>query len=197
METIHIDKPEQKLRELFRAAFPNYSGRTFRLRVAESVKCASYWDSGSRDYFVWVRLDSGQVLGQVPAQSAFDRPIAGVDSVAIPENCGCVMHTISRGHDLGLTLIVSAANAPALLPAPAEVDQNELIVLDATRSYKSSYAGVKNYRYIEASRVTKISPADWVNAQTRCIRKGFLNKVGAITPAGRNAVGSFRLHSLR
>lgn len=108
----------------------------------------------------------------------------------------CYAHNFMR-HDLGLTLIVSAANAPALLPAPAEVDRDELIVLDAARSYKSSYAGVKNYRYIEASRVTKISPAVWVNAQARCFRKGFLNKANKITPAGRNAVRSFRLHSVR
>lgn len=97
METIHVDKPDQRLRELFRAAYPNYSGRTFRLRVAESVNCASYWDGESRDYFVWVGLDSGQVLGQVPAQSAFDLPISGVEDVRIPENRGCVMHTISCG----------------------------------------------------------------------------------------------------
>ena len=71
------------------------------------------------------------------------------------------------------------------------------MVFIAPRSYKSSYAGVSNYRYIEALRETGISAEDWERSKAECQQMGLLDKRGAITVEGRNVVGQTQLYELR
>lgn len=86
-----------------------------------------------------------------------------------------------------------------------DLGQDELawemkVVLVATRSLKSSYAGVKDYRKYEAIRETGISAVDFDTARQDCIEAGYLRKNRAITAAGRNAIadmGIMGLYALR
>jgi len=97
---------------------PSIVGARFKLEVQSyPLNCASYWSGGSRSYFRFVRLSDGAVSRQMPAQSAFDKPVSGIDSVELPEGIACIEHIIFCGKDLGLRIHVNPANVAKLLPA--------------------------------------------------------------------------------
>ena len=113
--------PDEFIRSLVSRAYPSYRGRKYRLRVSDApINCASYWDGGSRDYFCFANLATGEVSSQVPAQSAFDKPISGAQDVRLPSGFVCIEHSIFCGKDIGITIHVLPENAARLLP-PAEV----------------------------------------------------------------------------
>jgi hypothetical protein len=193
MTTIHLtytDPAAQPAIALMRRAFPSYTGRSFKVRIANGpVDVRSAWDGGSRDYFAFVRLDGSSVTPPVPAQSAFDRRIAGAEAVELPAGVACVEHTIFCGKDLGCTLILAPENAPALLPPaaddlPAEVAR----VVVAAASMKNSYGGESDRRFAALARRHGMTRAQYETACTEAVTRGLLNKAGAVTPNGRNAV---------
>ena len=89
------------------------------------------------------------------------------------------------------------AVAKMLDEVPEDISKNEKIVLVATRSLKSSYAGEKDFRFNEARRVTGITKEEWNEAKQSLISKGFLSKTGRITNRGRNAAGDKQLHQIK
>lgn len=185
-------RPDGMIKALAAAAFPDYKGRSFAIRILTGpINCASYWDGGSRSYFRFVRLADLQASAEVPAQSAFDRKVEGLDSVTVPDGFVCVEHSYFCGRDGGLTFHVPQANSAGLLPAPVELSWTEQVVLYACRSLKSSYAGIPNYRLHEASRATGITGAEYDQAKASLIGRKLLNKAGAITVDGRNACQGF------
>lgn len=193
MQTIHLTHTDPKAEpaiRLMRAAFPGYAGRTFKIRVASGpIDVRSSWEGGSRDYFRFVSLADGRTSAEMPAQSAFDRPVAGADAVTLPDGAGCVQHTIFCGKDLGLTLIIPASNAPALLP-PAADDLSDIhaYCLIATASLKNTYGGETEVRYKAVRRLLQCSREDWDKAVHELQARKLLNGQRAITPDGRNAV---------
>lgn len=120
MKTFH---PEVKA--IAKAAFPEYKGRKFYVEVANPehvYNLNSNWCGGSRDFFAFVNLDDINMKAQVPQNGTmFDtgRSIT-LPNPGIPVNCALVRHTIFCGHDLGITVIVNAANMPAQLTTEAK-----------------------------------------------------------------------------
>ena len=106
-------------------------------------------------------------------------------------------HNLRECREIESVANVSLAPLCQLLEGETELTREQRIVLIATRSYKSSYAGVGNYRYIEAARETGISLADWERSKAECQQMGYLDKRGAITVDGRNVVGQTQLYELR
>ena len=209
MNTIHLHANET-MEALAKQAF-GYTGRKFQVEARERVHIVSYWDGGTRSY--WVVLTMGQGGGSTTQTTAIvehgkpelrvvgecggmGQP-TGID-VEIDANTIVAEHVIFCGKDLGIRFYVNPARLPQFLPASAnELTREQRIVLIATRSYKSSYAGVSNYRYIEAARETGISMADWERSKAECQSMGYLDKRGAITVEGRNVVGQTQLFELR
>lgn len=197
-QTIYIDRPDDFLRRIAFATFPDYTGRKLKLSVSDApVNCASYWEGGSRSYFRFLNLSTLAVSDEVPAQSAFDTPVRGLDSVQLPPGFACIEHSIFCGKDTGLTVHIRPENAARLLPAKQEVSRQERIVLTATRSFKNSYAGQSNYRFQEANRETGITAQEWETAKVSLSSKGLLDARGAITATGKNACGTEQLYQLR
>ncbi len=187
MQVIHIE-PDVFIRLMVSRAFPNYKGKQFKLAVSDSpINCASYWEGGSRSFFVFANLATGEVSNSVPAQSAFDRPVSGLDAVSLPDGFVCLEHTISCGKDCGITIHIRTSNAAPLLPAQVELSKQENIVLAYTRCLKSSYNGIPSYRFHEAHLETGISQTEWDVAKATLIDRGLMTKQGALTVAGRNA----------
>lgn len=93
------------IKKIATTAYPDYKGRKFFAKIQERpIDTRSYWDGGSRDYFVFVDLRNGRTMG-VPAQSAYDKPMANADAIILPEHCACVRRKIFCGKEMGLTVI--------------------------------------------------------------------------------------------
>jgi hypothetical protein len=127
---------------------------------------------------------------QAPSQSAFDRPVKDGDKTPLAPGLICVEHTYFCGKDAGLRFHVHPSGLdPRLLPAKTEdLTNDERIVLYATRSLKSSYNGVKDYRFHAANQDTGITRDRWEAVKTALIERKLLNKAGAITVDGKNAI---------
>ena len=109
-----------------------------------------------------------------------------------------VRHTIFRGKDMGLTFYIHPDNAAQLLPAPAaELPPVQKLVLKYTKERKASYNGQDRYamaasdwRYYGKDWQLDAMPSrdDWQAAKEALIVAGYLNKAGAITVKGKNAI---------
>lgn len=173
-----------------------YNGKSFKARVCETMTIpmtAGLWNGGSRDTYRVVRIEDGMMVDAVNHNAA---PWNGARQdvvVKLESGIAVVEHTIFCGKDMGLTFYVHPDNAAKLLPAPVELSGHERIVLRATVSYKSSYMGKDRY---QIARDNAGCPSDfllrseWEAAKQSLIARGMLNKAGAITPAGRNAIPS-------
>ncbi len=202
MKTIYLEPTDAVAVKLNAATF-RYSGRTFKATIHESggMSLRSCWEGGSRDEYRVVKLDTMQSVA-IPENgsgfTAIDREYgpSGLP-VSLPEpGYAVVEHSIFCGKDSGITIHLHAENAAALLPAPAELTFNERVVLVATRSLKSSYAGISDYRFHSAKEDTGITRADWDTAKSALIARGLLNKAGAITVSGKNAAGNADMYRL-
>lgn len=101
---------------IVRKAFPDYSGRKFRVVPALSVQFnTTNWCGGSRNQYRVVRLQDGKTLSvEVPAP--WENRIEG-HTVALTEGLCVVEHQIFSGHDLGVRVWVHPGNLARLLPA--------------------------------------------------------------------------------
>ncbi len=142
---------------------------------------------GSRSYFVFLNLNNMKVK-EVPQQGPSDRELKGAKSVMFPEGVVCVERMIFRGKDLGIRIYVRPANAAKLLPMQVDLTKDEKTVLSYTTKLKASYGGIKNYRFVEANRDKGITLPEWEKAKADLIQRKLLNRAGAITNKGRNAL---------
>lgn len=187
---------EMDVKKVALAAYPDYQGRKFSVQVTNHpLDVRSYWDGGSRNYYVFLRLDNLKTW-EMPQQSMFDKKVNGADSVQLVPGMVCVEHTYFCGKDMGITIHVHPENAPKRLENNLELTREEKIVLVYTRTYKNTYAGRTNVRFHEATRAKGISIEQWQNAINSLQEKKMLNKAGAITNEGRNAIGELREYSL-
>lgn len=197
MQTTYLDPNEVPTQ--LRGA---YTGKQFRAVVTDSVTIPSYaglWDGGSRDTYRVVRMADG---AELPASDNMSAPWDNSRRDRKVDLCRgiCVIkHTIFSGKDMGLTIYATSHDVAPMLPAPVELTDNERIVLIATRSYKSSYNGRDRYDMARDDvcgfnrDAEFMSRATWDETKQALIDRGYLNKRGAITTSGRNAVGNDRL----
>lgn len=190
---MNINSPETK--ELVRKAFPQYNGRRISVQpFVGPIRLESYWSGGTRDYYALVSLVPGiDLAANVPENGTPFTPDLKPLEV-LPANGALVCYTM--GSYEHVTIYVNAENLSKMLPAPVELSRDEKIVLAATAGLKSSYAGIKNYRFHEATERTGIALQNWDAAKAALVSRGLLNKAGAITDAGRNAIGNTRLDNL-
>lgn len=173
----------------------DYSGKKFKAIVTENVSVpsdAGFWSGGSRETYSFVEIASGRSIPS-PGQSNAPWGDRQELSVTLPEGVALVCHSMFQGKDFGLTFYLRPENAQKLFPARDELSAHQKSVLQATRSYKSSYNGqdrysmARGYAYgLEAENFPTRS--QWEAAKLELIAQGYLNKAGAITPKGRNAV---------
>lgn len=186
----HIEGDET-VKKMVRLTFPDYKGRKFKLHVSDApINCSSYWDGGSRSFFRFIKLDTLDTTPELPAQSMFDRKIAGIDCVLLPPGYACIEHSMFLGRDNGITIHIPPESAGQLLPPPIELTQCEKIVLVAVRGLKPSYNGIKDYRYCEAHIQTGITRDEWDEATYNLMNRDLLDRRGAITPKGCNAISN-------
>jgi hypothetical protein len=172
------------------AAFPNYKGKTFAVEVTEKVElCDDSWEGGSKTTYMGVNMVTYQAAPQPKEYgNPFTNPQGGVPTVSLLPNMAIVAHSIFCGKDMGLKAYIHPDNMTKLLPQTPELSEDEKVVLQSTRANKASYGGVKNFRFSEANRICGITLDRWNTSKETLIQKGMLNKIGAITIQGRNAI---------
>lgn len=187
MNTTYLTGKEDGIKMLAMAVFPGYKGRRYKFQTVTSVSLdGTYWDGGSRSSYGGVNLATGK---SAPLPQ-FDPPQFGgpvsTPKVDVRPGMAVVEHSIFCGKDHGITFYVHPDDAPALIPAPADVTEDEKIVLLFTSTLKNSYGGKSNIRFTEATDRYGISQDAWTAAQDSLKARKLLNKAGSITPDGRN-----------
>lgn len=184
----HLEPLPEQGRRLVAAAFPDYAGRKFALVVEPGpMSVGSYWDGGSRNCFAVVRLADYAALPVPTAHPVFDGTIPPLE---IPAGCVIVEHSIFCGKDAGITFHVRP-DGGFLPPEKPVLSFEDRVVLTASVSLKPSYNGIREYRFHEARRECGIGRAAWDATKADLTARGYLNKAGAITAAGRNALPPF------
>lgn len=155
------------------------------------MSVASNWSGGTRYFYGLVNLSNMSAL-TVGESGGLNQPQAG-ELEALPEGFALVQTCILQGSPRRARVYVNPVNLNQFrLPEASNTNPWELVVLYATRSRKSSYPPYgSDYRFMEARRATKITREEWDAAKAACIAKGLLNKAGAITASGRNAVSQY------
>ena len=192
---MHLNSPE--IKQIALAAFPSYNGRSFQVLPFSPMRLTSCWDGGSRSSFVIIDLAT---LRQAPIPengTPFSNGGQILQISDLPVNGAVVEHSIFCGKDMGIRIYVGESNLTKLLPNNVEISWEEKIVLSATRTFKSSYAGRKDNRFYEANCETGIARENWETAKANLIEKRLLNKAGAITNEGLNAIGQTSLYALK
>lgn len=184
--TIHLDRRHPAVRDLLTLAFPNYTGNRVMVETAGGVRfTGTMWSDGYRESYCIVRYD-GQTAS-IPTEPFLQRSELHERDYVLKPGYAVVRRT--QGRCPHVTIIVHPDMVPRFLPADdGKLDRDHLIVLVATRSLKSSYAGVKNYRLAEVQQYTGITSDRWEAAKADLIGRKLLNKAGAITNDGRNAL---------
>lgn len=155
----------------------------------------TFWDSGCRHSYYVVGMETGNARPLAhtnPPQfgGPHTRTFHMEPNVALVE-------VYYNGKRYSCRILVTKENLAPLLPAPTELTRNERIVLAATRGLKSSYNGCSDYRFRESKEICGITREEYDAAKAELIGKKLLNKAGAITVDGRNAIGHVNLYQLR
>lgn len=183
----YVDKPDQFVKDIVSKCFPDYRGKKIKISTSVPKVISSYWSGGSRDFYCFYELSTGKALGVETNHPAFQTSNPR-DLEALPNGIVLVKHSICCGKDFGITIYVNSQDCVPLLSEKKEITEDETIVLKFTRSYKSSYAGISDYRFHEANNHCGITKERWDNAKGSLIEKKLLNKNGAISAEGRNAI---------
>lgn len=170
-------------------AFPEYRGRRFEVGISEKFSIRNTaWNGGSRTTYRLVNLITGEIgcLSEIVKDPL---RFNGIDDIPIPKDIVVVRNIISCGKDLGIFITIRPENVNHLvIEKEVDLTNDEIMVLRSTSMYKSSYMGIKNYRFYEAKRQFGISKAIWEEAKMNLIDLGFLTKRGALTVKGKNSV---------
>jgi len=188
----YIDKPADLgiFRKITAVCFPNYTGKKFSVSTDVPSRIDSYWDGGSRTYYVFYDMTDGKTFN-VGSNHPFFEPNKPRELSGLPQGTVLVAHSIFCGKDMGITIYVNPADLANYIPAPSGDLPNDIItVLAFTRGLKPSYAGISDYRFHKANRRKQISRETWDAAKNAAISQGLLNKAGAITATGRNAIAN-------
>jgi hypothetical protein len=186
-----------EVRELAHRAFPEYAGRRFQIEPFTSpIITTSCWNGGCRNYWCLVNLTTNKIWMVPENGNPFINQGKAFKVGRLPENVALVR--LYHGRFQAVTIYLNPANIRAdMLPQKPKLEWAQSVVLAATRGLKSTYAGIKNYRFHEAHERTGITAAEWETAKSDCIAKGLLNRAGAITDDGRNAIEWTQLSTLK
>lgn len=116
-------------------------------------------------------------------------------SFEIPKDHFIIAHTISMGKDTGITFYVRPEEMPKdLAGGDDDLTFEQKVVLSCFFSFKSSYAGIKDYRKSEG--IALISSEEWDNAKASLIEAEYISSRNSLTTKGKNAALKFSFSSL-
>lgn len=167
-----------------------YSGTKFRAEPCEQVYIpsdAGLWSGGSRTTYSAIELISGREL-PLP-----DQHLAPWDKertekrIPLKPGFAVIRHQMFCGKDMGLTFFVHPEDVAKLLPSNTT---NELT--ETERKFLAVIAGIKSSYRADYWQRMGLKKEQVEELKTKLAGLGLLNKIGAITPAGRNACSDVR-----
>jgi hypothetical protein len=183
MSTVYLERSDPTVDRILRAAFPACAAKRVAAHVQESVHFyGTQWDEGCKREYAMVRLDN-LLHVDVPVQLFMEHSALHDGTHEIPQGCVVVVHVYGRNGET-FEILAPAATISPMLPAPVVLTEDERTVLIATWSFKASS------RFVEAKRASGITLERYEVAKTALIERRFLDKRGAITASGRNAIGN-------
>ena len=110
METLKVTRKQAK--SLLERTFPDYNGRKFRVRFAETVTFYDLnYSGGTRNEYAAVKSDGESVaLDGFNRAAPWNNPAEG-STVRLPVDVAIVEHSDFCGRDLGITIYLHPANA--------------------------------------------------------------------------------------
>jgi hypothetical protein len=103
-----------KLVDLMTKIYPDYKGRKFYLEItSEEFDTTSYWDEGSRTYFIFVK-SNGETL-HLPETHPFYQTTKENRIAKLSPGIACVKHAFFCGFDCGLTLMLHPSDVPQVI----------------------------------------------------------------------------------
>jgi hypothetical protein len=182
MKTYIVDKPDETVKRIVSVAYPNYRGRKIKLSTSIPSRLDSYWDGGSRDYYVFVHLDTMKAI-EVHSNHPFfeaDRPR---ELKALPPRVLIVRHCYFCGKDMGLTIIGNESDFSKLIPENTGTDltEKEKRILDI-------YRGIKSFARPDYLRKLGATSQEMDSLVEREYLKRSKNGATQITVKGKNAV---------
>jgi hypothetical protein len=178
---------DPSVRVLLGATWPEFTGQRIEAIPAETITFwGTNWDDGCRRRYKAVDLSTLKTVSVHKDPNWMTGSESYRTPVAIPEGCVVVVLVDSRCKQ-HVEIYAHPSTIQPMLPAPADLTDDEKVVLYYTRCLKSTYAGIKNYRFEEGGRKRGLTLERWEAAKASLMGKGFLNKAGAITVEGRNA----------
>lgn len=180
--TIYLDKGTLIFARF--ASLLDYNGHKVDVEISDAkMYLQSFWDSGSKKEFYCFDMSGKHIpiIVQNAPLPFYDGPKA--DYIPSPDRF-IIEHSTFGGKDMGLTVYLHPQSIMVKsLPATSKPDiqQNDLFILTTIKAYKS-FARPDAYKRagFTTTEVDKI--------KERLFQQGYINKAGAITPAGRNIV---------
>ena len=104
---LSVTNPE--VRRIVKATFPSYRGRkiTFSPDIPRG-ELRSYWDGGSRTYYVFYQPSTGKTWALGSNHPWFEQHKSAPLCDAMPESVCLVAHSIFCGKDCGITIYARA-----------------------------------------------------------------------------------------
>lgn len=110
-----VSKSHPLVKRVLAATFPEYRGR--KVRVVEYDRPRLWtvcWDEGSRDTVRLIDLTRG--VATLRSGAPWTNPEGVLARVDQPEGSLLVVHSISCGRDVGITIVVRPPADPAIAP---------------------------------------------------------------------------------
>ena len=108
MDEIKISYADKRVKQIITDCYPTYKGRKVRLSTYMPKQIDSYWDEGSRDYFVWYQPTTRKSFPVHSNHPGFERnQPRNINPELIPEDVMLVEHSIFCGKDVGITIHIN------------------------------------------------------------------------------------------
>lgn len=94
----------KEIKNLVKLAFPDYRGRKIRVSADTApTRLDSYWDGGSRDYWVFVRLHDMEILSAPSNNPVYEAMRPRIMSF-LPRGFALIRRSIFCGQEVGVTV---------------------------------------------------------------------------------------------
>lgn len=115
MSNVTLKLTSKQYKQIVKATYPEYTGRTVKMVFTEKVSIYNTnWEGGSRTQYAAVNSD-GKVA-HIDAPAPWLNMVEGA-TVSMPENALIVTHSIFCGQDAGITIYAHPCHLPKWIAA--------------------------------------------------------------------------------